>query len=190
MSEGADRVAELLQRWVSGDETALGALAPMVYRELRRLAHHHLRSERDAHTLQSTALVNEVYIRLMGGHPARVEDRGHFVAIASNLMRQILVEYARNRHALKRDGGRRISLDQVADLPVGGDGELVALDDALTELSRLDERQGRIVVMKFFGGLTAPEIAKVLGISLATVERDWATARIWLRRAMHRAATP
>src|SRR5271166_770485 len=187
MPEHPSQVSVLLQQWIQGDRDALGAVAPVIYEELRRLAHYHLKSERANHTLQSTALVNEAFLQLIGSHPSQLQNRAHFVAIASRLMRQILVQYARGRQASKRDGGLRIALDEIAELPLGSDGELVALDDALEELIRIDERQGKIVQMKFFGGLTAPEIAQVLGISLATVERDWATARIWLRREMSRA---
>jgi RNA polymerase sigma factor (TIGR02999 family) len=190
MSEPSGQVSELLQQWVKGDQEALGAVAPVIYEELRRLAHYHLKSERADHTLQSSALVNEAFIQLIGSQPAQLENRAHFVAIASRLMRQILVQYARRRRANKRDGGHRIALEEFPELPVAGDEQLVALDDALDELTRIDERQGRIVQMKFFGGLSAPDISQVLGISLATVERDWATARIWLRREMSRAATP
>jgi RNA polymerase sigma factor (TIGR02999 family) len=190
MSERPDQVSQLLQQWINGDQEALGAVAPVIYQELRRLAHYHLKSERANHTLQSTALVNEAFMQLLGSQPAELQNRAHFVAIASRLMRQILMQYARSRRASKRDGGCRIALEDIAELPVAGDEELVALDDALEELTRIDERQGKIVQMKFFGGLSAPEIAEVLGISLATVERDWATARIWLRREMSRAASP
>ncbi|HUE09479.1 MAG TPA: ECF-type sigma factor [Steroidobacteraceae bacterium] len=190
MSEPSGPVSELLQQWVNGDQKALGAVAPVIYQELRRLAHYHLKSERADHTLQSTALVNEAFIQLMGNQPAQLQNRAHFVAIASRLMRQILVQYARRRRASKRDGGYRIALEEFPELPVAGDDDLVALDDALDELTRIDDRQGRIVQMKFFGGLSAPDIAEVLGISLATVERDWATARIWLRREMRRAPSP
>ena len=190
MSERSGQVSELLQQWVKGDQEALGAVAPVIYQELRRLAHYYLQSERVGHTLQSTALVNEAFIQLMGSQPAQLQNRAHFVAIASRSMRQILVQYARRRRANKRDGGNRIALEDIAELPIAGDEELVALDDALDELTRIDDRQGKIVQMKFFGGLSAPEISQVLGISLATVERDWATARIWLRRQMSRAASP
>jgi RNA polymerase sigma factor (TIGR02999 family) len=190
MSERSGQFSELLQLWVKGDHEALDAVAPAIYQELRRLAHYHLKSERADHTLQSTALVNEAFIQLMGNQPTQLQNRAHFVAIASRLMRQILMQYARSRRANKRDGGHRLALEEIADLPIAGDEELVALDDALNELTRIDDRQGKIVQMKFFGGLSAPDISQVLGISLATVERDWATARIWLRREMSRAASP
>lgn len=184
------QVTELLQRWVQGDDKALGVLAPLVYQELQRLAHYHLKSEPADHTLQSTALVNEAFLRLIGGDPVRLQNRGHFIAIASRLMRQILVDYARSRGARKREAGVRIVFDDLDELPVMEDTGLIALDQALDELSRVDERQGKVVEMKFFGGLSAPEISEVLGISLATVERDWRTARIFLRREMTRLASP
>ena len=177
---------ELLQRWRQGDEQGLRALVPLVYKELRRLAHYHLQSERSDHTLQSTALVHEAYLRLLGGQPAELQNRAHFVAVASRLMRQILVDYARERRTSKRDGGCRIAFEYLDALPVTKDAELLALNDALNELSRIDERQEKIVEMKFFGGLSAPEISRVLGISRATVDRDWATARVWLHRQMSR----
>jgi RNA polymerase sigma factor (TIGR02999 family) len=181
------QVTELLQRWRQGDEAAVPALAELVYKELRRLAHYHLRSERPDHTLQSTELVHEAYLRLVG-KKAVPENRPHFIAVASRLMRQILVDYARARAASKRSGGCRIELESAAALPVNGDAELLALDNALNDLSCVDERQGKIVEMKFFGGLSAPEISEALGISRATVDRDWATARVWLHRQMSRRA--
>jgi RNA polymerase sigma factor (TIGR02999 family) len=181
---------ELLLRWTRGDEAALPGLVPLVYKELRRLAHYHLKSERPDHTLQSTALVHEAYLRLLGNKPVELQNRAHFVAVASRLMRQILVDYARSRGANKRDGGYRIDYEDLAALPIVGDAELLALNDALDELSHLDERQAKIVEMKFFGGLSAPEISQVLGISRATVDRDWATARVWLHRQMRRTAEP
>src|ERR1700685_2339565 len=159
MPEPSGQVSVLLQQWVKGDRDALGAVAPVIYQELRRLAHYHLLSERSGHTLQSTELVNEAFMRLMGSQPAQLQNRAHFVAIASRLMRQILVQYARRRNADKRDGGNQIALEEFEELPVTGDEELVALDDALEALTRLDERQGQIVQMKFFGGLSAPDIA-------------------------------
>ena len=181
-------VTELLRHWTQGDEKALEELVPLVYKELRRLAHYHLQSERPDHTLQSTALVHEAYLRLAGNKQLDFQNRSHFIAVASRLMRQVLVDYARERRAGKRDGGCRIAFDYLEALPVHGDAELLALDDALNDLSRVDERQGKIVEMKFFGGLSAPEISEVMGLSRATVDRDWATARVWLHRQMNRAA--
>jgi RNA polymerase sigma factor (TIGR02999 family) len=183
-TDSSNHVTALLQRWAQGDEAAFGDLVPLVYQELRRLAHHRLRSQRADHTLQSTALVNEAFLRLLGSEPAQLQNRAHFVAVSSRLMRQILVDYMRRRTADKRDGGFRIDIEALADLPVQGDAQVLALDEALESLSQQDDRQARIVEMKFFGGLTAPEIAEVLGVSLTTVERDWAVARLWLRRQM------
>ncbi len=189
MPDDANRqVTELLQNWKQGDEKALHDLLPLVYNELRRLAHYHLRSERPDHTLQSTALVHEAYMRIMGQQPAQFQNRAHFIAIASQLMRQVLVDYARERQAGKRDGGCRIAFEFAEALPVNGDAELLALNDALDALSRIDERQAKIVEMKFFGGLSAPEISQILGLSRITVDRDWATARVWLHRQMSRTA--
>jgi RNA polymerase sigma factor (TIGR02999 family) len=184
----SEQITELLRDWVKGDAAALRDVAPLVYKELRRLAHQHLKAERADHTLQSTALVNEAFLRLLGGLPVELRDRSHFIAVASRLMRQILVDYARNRRANKRDGGCRIELDAVMDLATGGDAELIALNDALEDLSRMDVRQARIVEMKFFGGLSTSEISEVLGLSRATVDRDWATARVWLHRQMNNAS--
>jgi RNA polymerase sigma factor (TIGR02999 family) len=183
------QVTLLLHRWEKGDEGALHALVPLVYTELRRLAHCYLRSERPDHTLQCTALVHEAYLRLAGGQSAP-QNRAHFIAIASRLMRQILVDHARGRRASKRDGGCRITVSSMDELPVDGDAELLSLDSALVDLSRIDERQGKVVEMKFFGGLSSPEISEALGISRATVDRDWATARVWLHRHMSRAPQP
>jgi RNA polymerase sigma factor (TIGR02999 family) len=181
---------KLLHHWVTGDQEALGNLVPLVYKELRRLAHYHLESERADHTLQSTALVHEAYLRMAGGQKSDLRNRAHFIAVASRLMREILVDYARSRRASKRDGGVKIAIEDLPALPVSGDAELLALDTALDELSRIDERQAKIVEMKFFGGLSAPEISHVLGISRATVDREWATARVWLHRQMSRTAAP
>jgi RNA polymerase sigma factor (TIGR02999 family) len=185
------QVAELLRQWAEGDKAALGATVPLVYAELRRLAHYHVNSERLNHSLQSTALVHEAFLRLVGGEPVHVKNRAHFVAVASHVMRQILVDYARSRRANKRNGGLRIAIEDLTDLPSSQEEvPILAVDKALDGLSRVDERQSKVVEMKFFGGLSAPEIAQVLGISLATVERDWRTARIWLRREMSRSITP
>ena len=178
------QVTALLHHWRQGDENALQALVTLVYKELRRLAHYHLQAERPDHTLQSTALVHEAYLRLLGGEPVELQNRAHFIAIASRLMRKILVDYARERNAAKRDGGCKIAFEYLDALPVSGDAELLALNDSLDELLSVDERQGKIVEMKFFGGLSSPEISETLGISRATVDREWATARVWLHRQM------
>ena len=181
-------VSDLLQKWQSGDQEALQALVPVVYQELHRLAHHYLRGERPNHTLQSTALVHEAYLRLARQNPAHFADRNHFVAVAALSMRQILVEYARSRHAAKRDGGYKLTLDDAVSLLKGRSVELVALDDALKDLAQLDPEQGQIVELRFFGGLSIEETAQVLGISPATVKRHWTTARVWLHREMSKVA--
>jgi RNA polymerase sigma factor (TIGR02999 family) len=181
-------VTQLLNRWASGEERAFEELVPIVYGELRRLAHYHLQSERAEHTLQSTALVNEAYLRLVGGQPVELRNRDHFFAVASRLMRQILVDYARSRKAAKRDGGCRISLSNAVDIPITKDEDLVVLDEALQELARIDERQARIVELKFFGGLSSTSTASVLSISRATVDREWAVARLWLHRQIRTSA--
>jgi RNA polymerase sigma factor (TIGR02999 family) len=183
--DAVPQVTELLRRWEHGDEKALHALLPLVYSELRRLAHYHLQGERTDHTLQSTALVHEAYLRLIGQMP-KVHDRAHFFAVASRLMRQVLVDYARERRAAKRDGGCRVDIEFLDVLTVRTDDQLIALDEALAELARIDKRQTEIVEMKFFGGLSGPEISALLGLSRATVDRDWATARVWLHRQMNR----
>jgi RNA polymerase sigma factor (TIGR02999 family) len=174
-----------LVRWRAGDREALEELMPLVYDELRRLAHHYLRQERSDHTLQSTALVHEAYMRLAGQNPPEWQNRAHFFGIAAHLMRQILVEYARSRGTAKRGANApRLALDAAAALPQPTDVDVVALDRALLELSELDAQQGRIVELRFFAGLTIEDTSEVLGISPATVKRDWTTARAWLYRAM------
>jgi len=181
------QITELLHRWRAGDHAALDALMPIVYEELRRIAHNCLQRERGDHTLQSTAVVHEAYLRLVGGS-GQFENRQHFFAVAARLIRQILVDYARKHRSIKRDGGYKVALDEairVADKEV----DLVDLDDALRELSRLDARQGRIVELRFFGGLSIEETAEVLSVSRATVERSWASARAWLFRQMQRNVT-
>lgn len=180
------QVTELLCQWRNGNEAALRSLVPLVYKELRRLAHYCLRFERPEHTLQSTALVHEAYLRMAGGHVP--QNRAHFIAVASRLMRQVLVDHARERRAAKRNGGCRIEVNDLDAFSENGDADLLALNDALKGLCRVDKRQGTIVEMKFFGGLSATEISRVLGLSRATVDRDWATARVWLRRELSRAA--
>jgi len=187
---GATDVTSLLEAWSRGDRSALDRLIPIVYKDLRRVAGRRLRMERVGHTLSATALVHETYLRLMGRHPSHLENRSHFFAVASELMRRILVDHARRRAASKRGGGAvRLTLDaaMAGAAPSGvasPDLDLVAVDDALSELAALDARQARIVEMRFFGGLTVEEAAAVLGISRATVERDWGLARAWLYRRL------
>ena len=177
-------VTELLVKWKGGDEEALRALVPLVYTELRRLAHHYLQAENRGHTLESTALVHEAYLRLTNRRPLQVQNRAHFFAVASHLMRQILVDYARRRRRVKRDGGCKLTLDEAVALPGGRDLDLVALDRALDELSRLDVQQSQIVELRFFTGLSIEETAEVLRVSPATVKRHWTSARIWLHHEL------
>lgn len=181
-----ESVAALLARWNGGDEAALEGLMPIVYNELHRLAHHYLRGERQGLTLQSTALVHEAYIRLISQGPGSIQDRSHFVAIAARLMRQILVDNARSRRATKRGPEYKLDLDEASDLPGSQSIDIIALNDALDTLSRRDAQQERIVTMRFFGGLTVEETAGILGISPATVKRDWVMAKAWLTRELGR----
>jgi RNA polymerase sigma factor (TIGR02999 family) len=177
-------VSELLGRWKAGDQEALEALGPMVYKELREIARYHLQRERPGHTLQSAALVHEVYLRLLDQRPFDTDNRAHFLAVASRLMRQILVDHARSHGAAKRGADRRVELDASLVLPQVRNTDVVALDDALTGLAKLDEQQARIVELRFFGGLSTEEIGEVLSISASTVKRDWNVAKAWLTREM------
>jgi RNA polymerase sigma-70 factor (ECF subfamily) len=186
-------VSALLRAWSGGDQGALESLTPIVYDELRRLARHYMRGERPGHSLQTTALVNEAYTRLVDYKRMQWNDRAHFFAVSAQLMRRILVERAR-RHNLKRGGGvQHVSLDEAAALAVDGEesdpgGNLVALDDALNALAKLDPRKAQIVEMRFFGGLSVEETAGVLRVSTVTVKRDWRAARTWLYRELTGAA--
>jgi RNA polymerase sigma factor (TIGR02999 family) len=173
-------------RWKAGDQEALEELVPLVYKELREIARRHLQRERPGHTLQSAALVHEVYLRLLNQRPFDTENRAHFLAVASRLMRQILVDHARTYGAAKRGADRRVELDVSLVVPQIRHTDVVALDDALTDLSKLDEQQGRIVEMRFFGGLATEEIAEVLCVSPSTVKREWNVAKAWLTREMKR----
>ena len=177
-------ITELLSKWTGGDSAALEALIPLVYNELHRLAHRYLRGEKQGHTLQSTALVNEAYLRLVSQAPGRIDSRAHFLGVAAHLMRQILVDHARAQRAAKRDGGQRIELVEALHPQQGEDIDLIALDEALENLARLDPDQCRVVEMRFFGGLSVEETATAMGISAATVKREWATARVWLSREL------
>jgi RNA polymerase sigma factor (TIGR02999 family) len=185
--KSSSEVTQLLQGWREGDSKALDALLPLVYKELRRLAHFQLRNERPNHTLQSAALVHEAYLRLVGISPPRWESRTHFFAIAAQLMRQILVDYARRRGATKR--GRsicKVSLQNAMIAARPTDIDVLALDDALQALARIDLRQSRVVELRFFAGLSLGEISEALNIGPATVQRDWTAARAWLHREMSR----
>ena len=179
---------ELFRLWRSGDEEALHRLLPLVYEELRRVARRHLRGERPDHTLQTTALIHEAYLRLIDQGTVEARDHSHFVALTSHLMRQILVDHARARLAKKRDGGARVTLAE--DLAVAQPGEIdvLAVDEALGRLAGLDVQQARVVELRYFGGLSIRETSEALGISEATVKRDWATARAWLHREIESAS--
>jgi RNA polymerase sigma factor (TIGR02999 family) len=179
-------VTELLVKWREGDPKALEALVPLVYKELRVIARRCLQRERSGHTLQSTALVHEAYLRLVDRAPLDAQNRAHFAAVAARLMREILVDYARARRAVKRGADCRVELDEALAIPKKQGTDVLALDDALTDLAVMDEQQSRIVELRFFGGLTIEETACVLGISPATVKRDWNVAKAWLSRAMRR----
>jgi RNA polymerase sigma-70 factor (ECF subfamily) len=178
-------ITQLLIEWRGGDESALDRLIPLVYDELHRLAHHYMRSERPGHTLQTSDLVNEVYLRLVDHKGMRWQNRAHFFGVAAQAMRRILVDHARSRGSAKRGGRARMNgLDDAATLPQRQATDLVALDEALKELGVLDARKSKIVEMRYFGGMTLEETAEALGISTATVSRDWNTAKAWLLRAM------
>jgi RNA polymerase sigma-70 factor (ECF subfamily) len=177
-------VCELLRAWSDGDASALERLAPIVYDELHRLARRYMKGERPGHSLQTTALVNEAYMRLVGYERMQWQNRAHFLAVSAQVMRRILVEHAR-RHNLKRGGGvPHVSLEEAA--LVGGNraADLVALDDAMNTLAQLDPRKAHVVEMRFFGGLNVEETADVLKVSPATVMRDWSTAKAWLYREL------
>lgn len=185
--EPPSEVTLLLQGWRSGDRKALDALLPLIYEELRRLAHFHLQKERQDHTLQSAALVHEAYLRLIGLNPPQWESRTHFFAIASQLMRQILVDYARRHAAAKRGGGvYKLPLEEATVMSGQKDVDILLLDDALKGLAKIDPRQSRVVELRFFAGLTLEEISDALEIAPATVQRDWTAARAWLHREISR----
>lgn len=178
-------VTRLLREWGAGDPGAPDLLMPLVYDRLRQLARRHLARERAGHTLQPTALVHETYLRLAGHHRIHWQDRGHFLALAATTMRRVLVSHARARLAEKRGGGgSAASLEDVREPAAERAEELVALDDALGALAGLDDRQARVVELRYFGGLTVEETAAVLGVSPATVKLDWSLARAWLRREL------
>lgn len=184
MTGSDENVIQLLVDWRNGDQGAFDKLTPMVYDELHRLANRYIRRERRDHTLQSTALVNEAYLRLVDQRSVSWQNRAHFFGVAAQLIRRILVDHARSHNAAKRGAGIvKISLDEAIGPPTG-DLNLIALNDALSGLAKMDPQQGRIVELRFFTGLSIEETAELLGISPATVKRDWTTAKAWLYREM------
>src|SRR5436190_7895064 len=184
------RVTELLEHWSDGDDAALAELTPLVYEDLRCLAHRHMGGERPDHTLQTTALVNEAYLRLAGQTNPRWQDRAHFFAVAARAMRQILVNYAKSYRAQKRGGGGiKVDLDEAALVSPQQSKEIVDLHEALERLGTLDSRKARVVELKYFGGLNHGEIAEVMKISTVTVRRDWVFAKAWLHDELHSATS-
>jgi RNA polymerase sigma-70 factor (ECF subfamily) len=183
-AQPAGDVSALLRAWSGGDQSALEKLTPIVYDELHRLASRYMKGERAGHSLQSSALVNEAYVRLVDYDRMQWQDRAHFFAVSAQLMRRILVERAR-RHNLKRGGGvQHVSLEEAVMVAGGRDADLVALDDAMNTLARIDPRKVQVVEMRFFGGLSVEETAEVLKVSAVTVMRDWSTAKAWLYREL------
>ena len=186
---GSARVTDMLLAWNRGDDGALARLIPLVQTELRRIARRQMRRERGGHTLQTTALVNEAYIRLIDAARVRWQDRAHFFAMSARLMRRVLVDHARARQFQKRGGGAiRVSLKYASAISDSPAHDIIALDDALKTLSKLDERKGQVVELRFFGGLTVAETAEALGVSPETITRDWRLAKVWLFRELRRDA--
>lgn len=179
----AENVTALLRAWGAGDQSALEKLAPLVYQELRQRARRYMARERSGHTLQTTALVNEVYLRLVRTPQRNWENRSHFFAVCAKLMRRILVDFARSRNFQKRGCGRRpLGLDEALSVYNESPAEIVAVDEALQNLAELDTRKSRVVELRFFGGLSVDETAEVMNISPETVMRDWKIAKVWLLR--------
>jgi RNA polymerase sigma-70 factor (ECF subfamily) len=177
-------VSQLLRAWSQGEQAALDKLTPVVYKELHRLARHYMKRERAGHSLQTTALVHEAYTRLVDYKRMQWQDRAHFFAVSAQLMRRILVEHARRKNLKRGAGLPHVSLEEAGGVAVGRSTELVALDDALNSLARLDPRKVQVVEMRFFGGLSVEETAQVLKVSAITVMRDWSTAKAWLYREL------
>ena len=185
MRSGSPQITQLLLAWGNGDERALEDLMPLVYDELRKVAARHLRRMRPGQTLQTTDLVNEAYLRLIDASQVRWQNRAHFFAVSAQLMRRILVDFARRRQYLKRGGGaQQVSLDEGLAIAPERGAELIALDDALGRLAELNARQAQVVELRYFGGLTEEETAEALKVSLRTVQRDWNLARLWLYREL------
>src|SRR6478736_3411883 len=188
-SVSQQRVTDLLTRWSEGDDAVLAELTPLVYEELRRLAHRQMGAERTDHTLQTTALVSDAYLRLADQTNPRWQNRAHFFAVAARAMRQIVVDYARSQQSQKRGGGAlKIELDEAAIVSPEESKKIVDLHEALESLARLDARKARVVELKYFGGLNHDEIAEVLKVSTVTVRRDWIFAKAWLHNELHNAA--
>jgi RNA polymerase sigma-70 factor (ECF subfamily) len=184
-TSSSEDVTALLIDWSNGNESAYEKLVPLVHAELHRLAHHYMSRERAGHTLQTTALVNEAYLRLVDQQQTRWQNRAQFFGICAALMRRILVDYARHQKYAKRGGGaRKISLDDVAELSAEKTSDLVVLDAALKELAEFDPRKARVVELRFFGGLSNDEIAEVIGVHPNTISRDWSAAKAWLYKAV------
>lgn len=180
-------ITQLLRAWTAGDEQALEKLTPLVYQQLHRVAQRCMAGERNGHTLQTTALVNEVYLRLVDCEQIRWQDRAHFFAVSAQLMRRILIDFARSRGYQKRGGGApHLSLDEAPSVCQEPDTNLVALDDAMKALAAVDERKSKVVELRFFGGLNVQETAEVLSVSPDTVVRDWRLAKVWLLRELSR----
>jgi RNA polymerase sigma factor (TIGR02999 family) len=187
VSPSSHRITHLLHEWSAGDERALEELTPLVYEELRKQATRYLRRERQGHTLQTTALIHEAYLRLVDARDVEWQGRAHFFAIAANLMRRILVDHARRRDAHKRGGDHvRLPLDEALAIAEESHVDLLALDEALDRLAAFDAQQARVVELRFFSGLSVEEAAAALGVSPRTVKSDWALARAWLRREIGR----
>ena len=181
----ADNLTGLLVEWRQGDQAALDKLTPLIYDELRRIAHRYVQRERNGHTLETTALVNEAYLRLAGQKKIEWQNRAHFFAVTARVMRHILIDHARRRHYAKHGGDiRQVSLAEAETMSQERAGELVALDEALDELAQFDPRKSRVVELRYFGGLGLEETAEVLEISVMTVRRDWRAAKAWLFRRM------
>ncbi|MCI0389298.1 MAG: sigma-70 family RNA polymerase sigma factor [Acidobacteria bacterium] len=187
MRPSSEEISQLLVAWGNGDREALDQLMPLVYDELRRLAHRYLGRERAGHTLQTTALVNEAYLKLVNEREMRWQNRAHFFAVAAQLMRMILVDYARRRNYAKRGGGaQRVSFDEALAVSEERGAELIALDEALKTLAEIDERKSQVAELRFFGGLSVEETAEVLKVAPVTVMREWRLAKAWLHRELSR----
>jgi RNA polymerase sigma-70 factor (ECF subfamily) len=181
MSDGSQHeVTELLQKWSAGDDRALEELTPVIYAELHKIARRYMHRERDGHTLQTTALVNEAYMRLIDWKSAKFENRAHFFGVSAQLMRRILVDFARKRPKIDDRVVQHVSIEEALTVTASRDADLVAIDEALTELAKFDERKAQIVEMKFFGGLSVDEMAEVLKVAPITVMREWQKAKAWL----------